>query len=243
MSLEVVAGAAFERVLEDAARQEAKSLYGFAHPREETLRRARLPVEFQQACRAAFSALAARMRANGVIAVVSPHRGDGRSAVAAGLAGVIASDTGSQVLLVDLDFERPRLARFFGVSPQPGLADYLEGRAALRVVAGADQALQLITAGGREGSVASLLHKAATLGIQGAANEDRWVVLDVPPLLDQPEAGILLSIADAFLLVGRYRRTLASSLHRTAKLLPERPAGFFMSANSSRVPAWLRRLL
>lgn len=229
--------------LAEAEQSAPASVFGFARPREETLGRPGFPPEFQVACRAAFSALAARMPGNGVIAVVSPHRGEGRSSVAACLSGIIAGDTGSQVLLVELDFEQPSLARLFRVSPLPGLADHLEGRAQLRVLSGASPAIQLITAGGREGSVAALLHRAASLRIDQAVSADRWVVLDLPPLLDRPEAGILLSEADAFVLVGRYRQTPVSSLHRAARLLPERPTGFFMAANASRIPAWLSRLL
>ncbi len=243
MNVGLFAGTGFLDALEEAEKATPASLFGFARPREEALGRPHLPLGFQHACRSAFSALAARMPGNGVIAVVSPHRGEGRSHMAAGLAGVIAGDTGSQVLLVELDFEQPSLARLFRVSPLPGLADHLEGRGPLRVLGGAGQAIQLITAGGREGSVAALLHRAASLGIEQAVSANRWVVLDLPPLLDRPEAGILLSMADAFVLVGRYRQTLVSSLHRAARLLPERPAGFFMAANSSRVPVWLSRLL
>ncbi len=243
MNLGLFAGSAFVSAVEEAIKPQPAGLFGFARPSEESLGRPRLPLDFQQACRTAFSALAARMPNNGVIAVVSPHRGDGRSSVAAGLTGVIAADTGSQVLLVELDFEQPSLARIFRVSPLPGLADHLEGRSSLRVLSGSGQGVQLITAGGREGSVAALLHRSAALGIERAVSSTRWVVLDLPPLLDLPEAGVLLSMADAFVLVGRYRRTLATSLHRVAKILPERPTGFFMAANSSRVPAWLSRLV
>lgn len=240
----MLAPGAFVRALEEAGKAPAASRFGFARPAEETLARPPLPYEFHDACRAAFSALAARMPGNGVIAVVSPHRGDGRSSLAAGLGWVIAHDTGSRVLLIDLDFERPSLARLFGANPTPGLADHLEDRAPLRVLTGGPgQGIQLIPAGGRDSSLAALLHKVASLGIGQAASESRWVLLDLPPLLDRPETGLLLSLADAFVVVGRYRQTPTSSVRRTAKLLPERPAGFFLAGDSSSVPAWLRKLI
>jgi protein-tyrosine kinase len=65
-------------------------------------------------------------RATGLLAVMSPIKGDGKSTVAANLAAALALEYEQQVLLVDADLRSPSIHHFFGVSSTPGLADYLD---------------------------------------------------------------------------------------------------------------------
>jgi hypothetical protein len=70
------------------------------------------------------------------------------------------------------------------------------------------------------------------------------VVLDLPPLLGHPETMTLVRSADWHLVVGRHRGTTFADLREVAGLLgDEKPAGFLLTGDSTRVPNWIRRLL
>jgi non-specific protein-tyrosine kinase len=58
--------------------------------------------------------------------VTSPSRGDGKSEVAANLAVSLAR-AGKQVILVDANLRRPRIAALFGLSEEQGLSNLLDG--------------------------------------------------------------------------------------------------------------------
>ena len=61
------------------------------------------------------------------LAIVSPHRGEGRSYIAANLA-VLFSQLGKRTLLIDADLRNPRLHRVFGLVGRIGLSALLAGR-------------------------------------------------------------------------------------------------------------------
>jgi capsular exopolysaccharide synthesis family protein len=54
---------------------------------------------------------------------------EGKSFVAVNLAAVLAHQRGSKVLLIDADLRRYSLNKVLGCEPEPGLADYLSGKA------------------------------------------------------------------------------------------------------------------
>jgi capsular exopolysaccharide synthesis family protein len=60
-----------------------------------------------------------------LLAIMSPVKGDGKSTVAANLAGAIALGNEQQVLLIDADLRSPALHKFYNIKSTPGLADYL----------------------------------------------------------------------------------------------------------------------
>jgi Mrp family chromosome partitioning ATPase len=229
------------------AMAEPAVLPGFVRQRRDSLGRPPFDREFVGRCRDAFMGLLPQLAMPaGIVAIVSPHRGDGRSSVVAGLGVAISGDTGSRVAMMDLDFERPRLAGLFGAGDSRGLADYLEREDRLRVLPGQPAGrLWLVPAGARRPESARLCHLVAGGRLPAIFREQvEWVLLDLPPLLDCPEAMLLAEQADAYILVGRYQATAVRALERTAELLPKgRPVGFLMTANASAIPAWLRRLI
>lgn len=183
----------------------------------------------------------------GVIAICSARRGEGRTSIAAALAILLArGHTGGRVLLLDLDFANASQANMHSVAPSPGLADYMEGRERLRVVAGGpDSRLCLITAGTHLGDPASLFHTLAAESLLGAFRQRfEWLVIDLPPLLGNPEAAALAAQADWPVLVGRHRWTTVADVRAARELLgAEKTASFLMTGDRTRVPGWIRRLL
>lgn len=221
-------------------------LEGFRRPRSESLRQPPYDGAFIDRCRLALSGLLG-LNDEGVIQVCSPQRKEGRSSVAAALSLVLARTRGrGRVLLVDLDFDRPAQAGLFSIAPAPGLADFLEGRDRLRALSGGPGGqLWLIPAGDHLGDPTRLIHMLGVDGMLAVFRERfQWVVLDLPPMLSNPEARTLAHQADWHVVVGRHRRTTVSDLRKVHELIGSgRRAGFILTADSTRIPGWIRRRL
>ena len=202
----------------------------------------RIPFDwrFIDHCRNAFLSLESHLGENAVIAAVSPERGDGVPAVAAGLALGIARCREASVGLLDLDFEHPEQSAIFSVAPAPGLADYLIDGTPLRAVSiRGNSRLSLLPAGARRGQGVWLLRELAAGGLLEACRQRfTWTVVVLPPLLESPEATLLSDLADGYLLVGHHRRTKIGDIEAAARRLPAgRPAGFVMTAAASSAPS------
>jgi Mrp family chromosome partitioning ATPase len=221
------------------------ALPGYARRPKESLTRPHFERRLIDICSLAFARLVSIPARGGTIAVVSPNRGEGRSSVAAGLAIAIARDTEIDTLLLDLDFDRPQQADLFKVVSDPGLADFVEGSAKLRLITGSQAGrLWLGTAGHATRKPARLCHDLIESGLL-AALSDRfgWIVLDLPPL-PEPHAQVIARAADFLLILGRHRSTTLAALERTHALAGgDRPAGFLLTGDQSRIPAWVKRLL
>jgi protein-tyrosine kinase len=148
------------------------------------------------------------MREHGwrTLGVVGPTAGVGKSTIAANLAMSIALDGNQTVMLVDLDLRRPRMAHYFGIEPQQGLGDILEGNARVEDVLmnpGVERLVLLPSSGSRPNS--SELIGSARMGDLFAEIRDRYesriVVYDMPPLLASSDAIAFLPLFDAVLLV------------------------------------------
>jgi Mrp family chromosome partitioning ATPase len=219
---------------------------GYRRRPKEAVNQPPLAPEFIDRCRIALGRLVA-VEDEGVIAVCSARRGEGRSSVATAVAYALSqSRADGRVLLLDLDFGHATQADTLSVAPTPGLADFLEGRERLRLVAGgANRQLWLAPAGAPLGDRLRLLHQLTSESLIEVFRERfQWVVLDLPPLLGHPETMTLVRSADWHLVVGRHRGTTFADLREVAGLLgDEKPAGFLLTGDSTRVPNWIRRLL
>jgi capsular exopolysaccharide synthesis family protein len=182
------------------------------------------------------------------ILVTSPLPEEGKSTVATSLAWLEAVG-GRRTLLVDCDLRRPSVAQRFGVSPTPGLSDYLAGRASpaeiLQTVAApvgaspngseapAEPQLVCIAAGTPAPNPAELLGSVRfrTFLAQVAEVYDR-VVLDSPPLLPVGDTLELLPQVDGVLLCLRFGQTTRDQAlaGRTAlSHFPAKPTGIVLT--------------
>ena len=144
------------------------------------------------------------------ILVASAVAGEGRSFVAANLAGVLALQPGCQVLLIDGDLRASRLHSIFGTSASPGLSEYLSSQVEeLDVIQrGPSDSLFLIPCGRSASGQTELIANArfkVLLDRVGPAFD--WVVVDSTAAIPVSDASLMASWCDGVLMVVRSNST------------------------------------
>jgi succinoglycan biosynthesis transport protein ExoP len=175
--------------------------------------------------------------------VTSAVEGEGKSTTVANLAVALALE-GRHVVLLDLDFRRASLHRFFDLEPRPGLMEVLGGSVELST------AITYVDLGEELGAAsrapvnrgaakprlgvlplgASPLHGgdlAVTLGLDRAleqiGNEADLVLIDGPPLLRVGDAMALTSYVHGLLVVASLSTVRPPILHELNRVLEDCP--------------------
>lgn len=198
-----------------------------------------------------------RMRSDGLrlLAVTSARRIEGKSLTAVNLALSIAADFDTAVLLVDGDLTGQGLQSIFGLASARGLGDHLLHGvpiAELLVNPGIDRFV-FLPAGQQAvlNSAELLATKAAQQLIQEmkARYQDRYIIVDLPPLLDTADALAFLPQVETTLVVIEEHTTSLQDVESVAEMMaPFNLIGTVMSqgregdaqAPSGSLP-WYRR--
>lgn len=167
-----------------------------------------------------------KMKQNGykTLAISSARYGDGKTTTAANLAVSIAQDLKQTTLLVDLDLRKPSLSQYLDITPEKGLTDYLSGDATVKdcLVRLPFERITIFPAGN------AIDQSSETLGspqMEKLASElkerydDRMIIYDMPPLLQQDDPLVFLPHVDAFLLVIREGITTIDEVKRSLDIL------------------------
>ncbi|MFG1990713.1 polysaccharide biosynthesis tyrosine autokinase [Actinoplanes sp. NPDC048988] len=179
--------------------------------RAEALRQLRTSVQY-----------ANRDRPVKTLAVTSAMPGEGRSSTACGLA-ILFAEAGQQVLIVDAELRRPRLAAFLGREGSAGLTTVLVGAASL------DQVLQpwgtglwLLSSGHPPPNPSELLgsQRMGDLLDELRARFD-LVILDSPPLLPVADGAVVAARTDGALLLVRSRKTTSAQVTGAVRALKQ----------------------
>jgi protein-tyrosine kinase len=143
---------------------------------------------------------------------------EGKSFISTNLAISLARHKNSKVLLIDGDMRRYTLHELLGCESQPGLADYLAGKAGIEeIMQQAEQATDenlpgktflpnlTFIAGGNGGDKAADLSGNPRFGelIKLAAPYFDWIIVDSSPVLPVSDAVNLSRSCDGVLLVAR----------------------------------------
>lgn len=153
-----------------------------------------------------------------VVAITSALPGEGKTTIALSLAR-IAAISGERVILVDCDVRRRSINDLINTEPEQGLLEVLAGEIGWREVVARDDetpahvlplSISPIPLNDMVGSAAM-----RSLMRQLAAEYD-LVVLDCAPVLAVAETRALAAMADAVLLVGRWRKTDQRALANAA---------------------------
>lgn len=154
-------------------------------------------------------------------AVVSANAGEGKTTTLSNLAYVFAQ-AGYSTLMIDADLRRPRLAAYAEMQSDVGLSNYLSRDLELRDVVFKTNVpnLYMLPSGPLPTDPSGLIGSFRMDKLIAEASKRFDIVLfDSPPVLGVSDASLLVSKADATLLVLQPRKMPAKALMRTKMLI------------------------
>lgn len=161
-----------------------------------------------------------------ILAITSPTAGCGKTLTAINLALSIARQPECSTLLVDMDLQKPQVARRLGIPCETGLLGLLEGHATLpevliRAHAGRHQLTVLPTERATADSSEWMASRALQSVIQEIRRDFRssTIVLDMPPMLLGDDVIALLPQIDCVLLVTAAGMTTVAEVEECNKYL------------------------
>ncbi len=163
-----------------------------------------------------------------VLLVTSTFPGEGKSWIASNLA-VTFAQAGKKVVLIDADMRKGRQYAIFGLSPKPGLSNFLSqveideaGRLSEDVGNYIQQTevenLYAITAGNVPPNPSELLVSAQMIGLLNSLkNSCDLIIIDGTPSELVTDSVILSRIADSTIIVTAHKITKKDALERVVK--------------------------
>ena len=160
---------------------------------------------------------------NNVLMITGAAPEAGKSFISANLATVMAQ-SGKRVLLIDTDMRKGYLDRLFGLTPEFGLSDILNSKAApaKAVQETGIENLHLISSGSYPSNPSELLmdNRFNEL-LANASQRYDYVILDTPPVLAVTDAVIIGQHAGTVLMISRYAHTRARELEASVERLKQ----------------------
>lgn len=176
------------------------------------------------------------------LGITSSIRGEGRTSVALAMARIQREDYGRSVLLLDLDFDKPELAKLCGGRAWPGLAEMSRGPWLEEVMQPVADGITFIAAGAAAGSAPRIISDIQRGELLEKASRGYDVVIaDLPPLLGCTFGQAVAAWFPDLLLVVRSRVTPLARIRQATGYLPAEPRVLLNGAESD-LPRWLRKL-
>jgi len=145
-----------------------------------------------------------------VLAVSSAVAGEGKTLTAIQLAANMASTGRKKVLLMDMDLRKSNVAKEMGITPDPGLSEFLSGSFPKEklIRSSAVLGLSVVVGGKTLSSPSDMLagEKFRSL-LRELREQFDLVILDTPPILAVPDALTISEQVDAFILLFRFSHT------------------------------------
>jgi capsular exopolysaccharide synthesis family protein len=155
------------------------------------------------------------------IALTSALPNEGKTTAAIGLARILAM-SGTRTVLVDADLRRPNVANALGLRPKIGLQQVLDGQASLADALLLDEESGLMVLPMLRAGIASssALHDGKFEALLGELKQVfDIVVLDASPVLPVVDGRLVAKMADAAVLLARWRVTPDSAVEMAAHML------------------------
>ena len=158
---------------------------------------------------------------NKIIQIESCVSGEGKTTLACNMA-VSLSFNGKRVLVVDLDFRKPRVNKVMKVPNEGGLVDYISGKIQFEdlVKHTSYEGVDVITRGSQIYNPSFLLTSEKFKAMM-ATLRDMYdlIILDAPPVLQISDYTHISKVSDGVLFVFCYRQTNKSELIEATDLL------------------------
>jgi protein-tyrosine kinase len=160
------------------------------------------------------------------VAVTSAEPGDGKTLTAINMAMALAQEPGTSVFLVDLDLQRPSVARYLGMNHGPGLSQYLAGEASMEQVIydiGVERLSVLPNTQALHGSSELLASARMTELVRflEAESPRRIIVYDMPPALVGDDVMAFSNYVDSVLLVISEGKTTRAAVENARGVLTD----------------------
>jgi succinoglycan biosynthesis transport protein ExoP len=174
-----------------------------------------------------------------IVAITSPGAGDGKTLTSINLAGALARETDTRILLIDADLRRSAVGAQLGLADgTPGLAELLSGSPlplAKFTQRPADCGFDLLPAGSTSMPVQKMFRSERLTQVLADARERYdYVLLDTPPLAPVFDAALLARVADGVIVVVAAGKTPRKLLDAALDLLdPKKVVGIVFNGDSS----------
>ena len=158
------------------------------------------------------------------IVVTSAGIGEGKTLTALNLAWLLAQTDGVRALVIDSDLRRPCATDYLGIDARGGLSEVLGGELDLAeaIVRLEPAGLHLLPGGRPRDDVAELLSGPTYARLLAEVRRMfDYIIIDAPPLGIFTDANVLMSRADAGLLVVRAGKTRYSTVDKLLDQMPK----------------------
>ena len=155
--------------------------------------------------------------------ITSANMGEGKTLTAVNLAWLLAQTDGATALIIDADLRNPCAAEYLGVDADCGLSEVLTGETKLTqaIIKLNPSGLHVLPGGSRREDVAELLSGPRFSNLLEEARKlFDYIIIDAPPLGIFTDANLLISRADAAVLVLRAGSTRYSVVDRLLEQIP-----------------------
>jgi capsular exopolysaccharide synthesis family protein len=155
--------------------------------------------------------------------ITSAGIGEGKTLTALNLGWLLAQTEGVRALVIDSDLRRPCATDYFGIDANVGLSEVLGGQIGLQdAIVRLDPAgLYLLPGGKPRDDVAELLSGPSyTRVITEVRRMFDYIIIDAPPLGIFTDANVLMSRADAAMLVVRAGYTKYGHVDKLLEQMP-----------------------
>ncbi len=173
------------------------------------------------------------------IMVTSVGPREGKSLTAVNLALSFAKEFHQTVLLVDGDLKQQSIHEYLGFSSQRGLIDYLVDDQPLKdlIIWPGIEKLTFISGGKTIKDSTELLGSPKMKSLVAdmkSRYKDRYIIFDMPPLLERADALTFAPLVDCILIVVEEGRTSKHDIRRAMENVPkEKLLGFVLNRGAS----------
>ena len=155
-----------------------------------------------------------------VIQVCSSMQGEGKSVTVLNIAATYAED-GKKVLVVDLDFRRPKLHRSFKVENKNGITDVLAGHIKLEeAIKHGDNGIDCLNRGEKAPYPTAVLGSENMKKLfEQLRKMYEYIIVDCPPILAVSDAAVVSKLCDGCLFVVSQSKTERAAAKEAVKIL------------------------
>lgn len=157
-----------------------------------------------------------------VIQACSSMQGEGKSVTVLNVAATYAEE-GKKVLVIDLDFRRPKLHRAFNVENKDGITDVLAGHITLdQAIKHSDNGIDCLNRGSKVPYPTVILGSDAIKELfETLRKEYEYIIVDCPPILAVSDATVISKLCDGCLFVVSQTKTEKNAAKEAVKILKD----------------------